>query len=81
MGVGPPGVGLQEQALNHLKQRWLKARVPGFKEKSRQRSWQARIREMRASEPLMRCRKLIDSVKTGGLPKLWIRSGGHLFAA
>jgi hypothetical protein len=37
MGVGPPGAGLQEQASNHLKLRWLNARVVSVKEKSRQR--------------------------------------------
>jgi len=37
MGIGPPGVGLQEQAPNHLKLRWLKARVVSVKEKSRQK--------------------------------------------
>jgi hypothetical protein len=33
-GGGPPGVGLQEQAPNHLKLRWLRARVVSVKEKS-----------------------------------------------
>ena len=31
---GPPGVGLQEQAPNHLKLRWLRARVVSVKDKS-----------------------------------------------
>jgi hypothetical protein len=31
----PLGVGLQEQAPNHLKLRWLSARVVSVKEKSR----------------------------------------------
>jgi hypothetical protein len=30
----PLGVGLQEQAPNHLKLRWLRARVVSIKEKS-----------------------------------------------
>jgi hypothetical protein len=34
-GGGPPGAGLQEQAPNHLKLRWLRARVVSVKEKSR----------------------------------------------
>jgi hypothetical protein len=34
-GGGPPGVGLQEQAPNHLKLPWLRARVVSVKEKSR----------------------------------------------
>ena len=33
-GGGPPGVGLQEQASNPLKLRWLRARVVSVKEKS-----------------------------------------------
>ena len=36
-GGGPPGAGLQEQAPNHLKLRWLRARVVSVKEKSRQK--------------------------------------------
>jgi hypothetical protein len=34
----PLGVGLQEQAPNHLNLRWLKARVVSVKEKSRQKT-------------------------------------------
>ena len=33
-GGGPPGVGLQEQAPNPLKLRWLRARVVSVKDKS-----------------------------------------------
>ena len=33
-GGGPPGAGLQEQTPNHLKLRWLRARVVSVKEKS-----------------------------------------------
>ena len=33
-GGGPPGAGLQEEAPNHLKLRWLRARVVSVKEKS-----------------------------------------------
>ena len=33
-GGGPPGAGLQEQASNHLKLRWLRARVVSVKDKS-----------------------------------------------
>ena len=34
MGVATPGAGLQEQALNHFKLRWLRARVVSVKDKS-----------------------------------------------
>jgi len=33
-GGRPPGAGLQEQASNHLKLRWLRARVVSVKDKS-----------------------------------------------
>ena len=36
-GGGPPGAGLQEQAPNHLKLRWLRARVVSVKDKSRRK--------------------------------------------
>ena len=36
-GGGPLGAGLQEQAPNHLKLLWSKARVVSVKEKSRHR--------------------------------------------
>jgi hypothetical protein len=34
-GGRPPGIGLQEQTSNHLKLRWLRARVVSVKGKSR----------------------------------------------
>jgi hypothetical protein len=37
MRVWPLEAGLQEQASNHLKLRWLKARVVSVEEKSRQK--------------------------------------------
>ena len=51
------GVGLQEQASNHLKLLWSKAMVVSVEEKSWHRPWQVWIKETSASEPLMRCRK------------------------
>jgi len=64
MRAGP--VGLQEQAPNHLKLRWLRARVVSVKDKSRHKIAAGMVRETNASEPLMRCRNTIDDVKTGG---------------
>jgi len=58
--------GPSEQASNHLKLLWSKAMVVSVKEKSRLRLWQVRIREMSASESLMRRRNVLDGVKTGG---------------
>jgi len=70
---------LQEQASNHLKLLWSNARVVSVKEKAWQRLCQVRFRETSASEPLMRCRKLLDGVKTGGLSLLQDKSRGNLF--
>jgi len=63
----PLGAGLQEQASNHLKLLWSNARVVSVKEKAWQRLCQVRFKETSASEPLMKCRKLLDGVKTGGV--------------
>ena len=43
------------------------------------RPCQVRFRETSASEPLMRCQKLVDGVKTGGLSLLQDKSRGNLF--
>jgi hypothetical protein len=72
---------LQEQASNHLKLLWSKARVVSVKEKSRLRLWQVGIREMNVSEPLMRRRKQKDGVKTGGLSTFQDESRGNLLTA
>ena len=71
----PLGAGLREQAPNPLKLRWLRARVVSVKEKARQRLCQVRFKETSASEPLMRCRKYKDDVKTGGFLYPRISSG------
>ena len=76
---GPLGAGLQEQASNHLKLLWSKALVVSVKEKAWQRPCQVRIKEMSASEPLMRCRNIRDGVKTGVLRQLQDKSRGSLF--
>jgi len=78
---GPLGVGLQEQASNHLKLLWLRARVVSVEEKARQRSFQVRFRETSASEPLMRCRKLLGDVKTGGRTLPQEKSRSNLLTA
>jgi hypothetical protein len=57
---------LQELASNHLKRLWSNARVVSVKEKAQQRLCQVRFKETSASEPLMRCRKYMDDVKTWG---------------
>jgi len=75
------GTGLQEQASNPLKLLWSRARVVSVKEKARRRLCQVRFKETSASEPLMRCRKSKDDVKTGGFLYPRISSGGSLLTA
>jgi hypothetical protein len=70
---------LQEEVPNHLKLLWSNARVVSVKEKAWQRPCQVRFRKTSASEPLMRCRKLLDDVKTGGLSLLQHKSRGNLY--
>jgi hypothetical protein len=53
--------------------------VVSVKEKSRQRSWQVRIKEMSEIEPLMRCRNIWGGVKTGVLRQPQDKSRGSLF--
>ncbi len=81
MRAGPLGVGLQEQAPNHLKLRWSRARVVSVKEKAQQRLCQVRSKETSVSKPLMRCRKFKDDVKTGGYLYSRISSGEYLLTA
>jgi len=64
----PLGVGLQEQAPNHLKLRWLRARVVSVKEKSRHKiaagEGQGDERKRTTDEV---SKQPIDDVETGGL--------------
>ena len=71
----PLGVGLQEQAPNHLKLLWLRAGVVSVKEKAWLRPCRVRFRETSASEPLRRCRKPKDDVETGGVHHARISPG------
>ena len=76
MRVWPLGLGLQEKGPKHLKLRRLRAGVVSVEEKACLEVCQLRIRETSASEPLMRCRKLPDDVKTGGYLYTRISSEG-----
>jgi hypothetical protein len=78
---GPLEAGLQEQASNYLKLLWLRARVVSVEEKAGQRPCQVRFRETSSSEPLMRYRKQLDDVKTGGRTLPQEKSRGNLFTA
>ena len=53
--------------------------VVSVEEKAWQRPCQVRIKEMSASEPLMRCRNIRDGVKTGVLADLQDKPRGSLF--
>jgi len=75
------GAGLQEQASNHLKLLRSKALVVSVEEKAWQGLCQVGIKEMSESEPLMRCRKIRDGVKTGVLAGLQDKFRGNLFTA
>jgi hypothetical protein len=44
-------------------------------------SWQVRVREPGVSEPLMRCRNVLDDVKTGVPSMSQDKSRGNLFTA
>ncbi|KKM69918.1 hypothetical protein LCGC14_1445920 [marine sediment metagenome] len=48
-------------------------------EKAGQGFCQVRVMETNASEPLMKCRKRMDGVKTGGSSLTRDKSGGDLF--
>jgi hypothetical protein len=55
--------------------------VVSVEEKPRLRSWQVWIKEMSASEPLMRCRQFKNDVKTGVLPVSQDKPRGYLLTA
>ncbi len=65
-GGGPPEAAVQVEASNHPLLLPLREAVVRELGKGRARPCQVRIRETNASEPLMRCRKPRDEVKTGG---------------
>jgi len=79
--VGPLEAAVQAEASNHpllLPSREVVVRELG---KGRGRPGQVRTVESNASEPLMRCRKRRNDVKTGGESLPRDQSGGNLFTA
>ncbi len=72
---------MQEQAPNRLKLHGLRAPVVSVEEMAQQRLCQVRIKEASASEPLMKCRKQKDDVKTGGVHYSRRSPGENLFTA
>ena len=65
-GGGPPGAGLQEQASNHLKLRWLRARVVSVKEKSWLKTVAGEVQGDEQPRTTDEVRNTKDDVKTGG---------------
>jgi hypothetical protein len=65
-GGRPPEAAVQAEASNHPLLLPLREVVVSELGKGRARPCQVRIRETNASEPLLRCRKRRDEVKTGG---------------
>ena len=62
----PLGVGLQEQAPNHPELHGLRARVVSVEGKGMAMTMSDEVQGDEEHEPLRRCRKRIDGVKTGG---------------
>ena len=80
-GGRPPEAAVQAEASNRpllLPSREVVVRELG---KGRARPGQVRTVESNASEPLMRCRKRRDDVKTEGVSLPREECGGHLFTA
>ena len=69
---------MQVEASNHLKLRWPKARVVSVKGKGGTRSRQMSVMETNTSEPLIKCRKRRNVIKTRGVSLTWDKSGGYL---
>ena len=60
----PLGTGWQEQVPNHLRRLWLSATVVCAEGKGPARLGQVSGKKRTAREPLMKCRNLLDDVKT-----------------
>src|SRR5512144_156493 len=78
MGVWPSAAALQEEAANHpelLRSRAVVVSVEGDGALPARQVW---ITKASASEPLMKCRKRIDGVKTGVEPMPREEPGGSL---
>jgi hypothetical protein len=64
-GGRPSGAALQEEASNHSKLRWSKAKVVSVREKVPYKV-SGKDQGDEEIEPLMKCRKRIDEIKTEG---------------
>ena len=64
-GGGPSGTALQEEVSNHPELLLLKAKVVSVREKVSYKI-SGKDQGYEAIEPLLRCRKRIDEIKTEG---------------
>jgi hypothetical protein len=78
MRVWPLGADFKEQASNHLKMLWSMATLVSVKEKSRNRIVAGVDQGSSVSEPLMRCRNVMDNVKTRVLTESQDKSRANL---
>jgi len=77
-GSRPSEAALQEEASNHFKLRWSKARVVSVEEKvSYKISGKGQGDE--AIKPLLTCRKRIDEIETEGESLTQDKLNGYLF--
>jgi hypothetical protein len=72
------GAALQEEASNHSKLRWSKAKVVSVREKVSYKI-SGKIQGDEAIEPLLKCRKRIDRIKTEEKSLLQDKFSGNLF--
>jgi hypothetical protein len=70
---------MQVEAPNHLKLLWSKAMVVSVKEKVSQGRDQVGVTETNTGEPLIKCRKRRDVIRTRGESLTWDQPGGNLF--
>ena len=73
----PFEAALQKEASNHLKRLWSKAMVVSVEEKAH-KMCQVWTTKMSASEPRLKCRNVMDGIKTRVSSRSWDKLGGHL---
>ena len=78
-GSRPSVGGLQEQATNHRKRHCLKGVVWSITEKALKKKRQVWIKKTKKREPLFKCRKTRNGIKTGEVSLPQEEIGGNLF--
>jgi hypothetical protein len=74
----PLELGIQVLGSNHLKRLWSKAMVVSVEEQGTSKRCQVRIGEANVSEPLMKCRDVLNDIKTRSFSFFWDQSVGNL---